>query len=54
MTDTVPKPADPALVAGAPLARLIDVGKSYGAIRALRGINQGQIKNRRFRAALAD
>ncbi len=39
MTDTVPKPADPALVAGAPLARLIDVGKSYGAIRALRGIN---------------
>lgn len=31
--------AESTVVADEPLARLIDVGKSYGAVRALRGIN---------------
>jgi simple sugar transport system ATP-binding protein len=39
MTDTITEHADPHLHAGEPLVQMIDVGKSYGAIRALRGIN---------------
>ena len=39
MTDTITEHADPRLHKGEPLVELIDVGKSYGAIRALRGIN---------------
>lgn len=39
MIDTLPGHADPTLVAGEPLTQMIDVGKSYGAVRALRGIN---------------
>jgi simple sugar transport system ATP-binding protein len=39
MTDTLAEHADPDLTAGEPLVEMIDVGKSYGAIRALKGIN---------------
>ena len=39
MTDTISEHADPHLSAGEPLVEMVDVGKSYGAIRALRGIN---------------
>jgi simple sugar transport system ATP-binding protein len=39
MTDTINEHADPSLHEGDSLVRLRDVGKSYGAIRALRGIN---------------
>jgi simple sugar transport system ATP-binding protein len=39
MTDTLAEHADPQLTAGEPLVEMIDVGKSYGAIRALKGIN---------------
>ena len=39
MTDTISEHADRTLTEGETLVRLDDVGKSYGAIRALRGIN---------------
>jgi simple sugar transport system ATP-binding protein len=39
MTDTISEHADRTLQEGEDLVRLDDVGKSYGAIRALRGIN---------------
>ena len=39
MTDTLAEHADPELHKGEPLIEMTDVGKSYGAIRALRGIN---------------
>jgi simple sugar transport system ATP-binding protein len=39
MTDTITEHADPQLHRGETLVEMIDVGKSYGAIRALKGIN---------------
>ena len=39
MTDTLAQHADPSLRGGASLIEMHDVGKFYGAIRALRGIN---------------
>jgi simple sugar transport system ATP-binding protein len=39
MTDTLTDHADPELHKGEPLIEMTDVGKSYGAIRALSGIN---------------
>ena len=39
MTDTIMEHADQTLSKGEPLVEMQDVGKSYGAIRALRGIN---------------
>jgi simple sugar transport system ATP-binding protein len=39
MTDTLHEHADPSLHKGEPLVEMRDVGKIYGAIRALRGIN---------------
>jgi simple sugar transport system ATP-binding protein len=39
MTDTISEHADQSLTQGEPLVEMIDVGKSYGAIRALKGIN---------------
>jgi simple sugar transport system ATP-binding protein len=39
MTDTLSEHADPTLHKGEPLIEMTDVGKSYGAIRALSGIN---------------
>ena len=39
MTDTLSEHADRGLHKGEPLIEMTDVGKSYGAIRALRGIN---------------
>jgi simple sugar transport system ATP-binding protein len=39
MTDTLSEHADPGLHRGEPLIEMLDVGKSYGAIRALQGIN---------------
>ena len=39
MTDTLAEHADPELHRGEPLVQMKDVGKTYGAIRALRGIN---------------
>src|SRR4051812_44895675 len=39
MTDTLAEHADPELHRGEPLIEMTEVGKSYGAIRALRGIN---------------
>jgi simple sugar transport system ATP-binding protein len=39
MTDTLQEHADPTLAKGEPLVEMVDVGKTYGAIRALRGIN---------------
>jgi simple sugar transport system ATP-binding protein len=39
MTDTLADHADSKLVRGEPLVEMTEVGKSYGAIRALRGIN---------------
>ena len=39
MTDTLAEHADPTLHKGQPLIEMNDVGKSYGAIRALSGIN---------------
>ncbi|GGL15771.1 ATP-binding cassette domain-containing protein [Mangrovihabitans endophyticus] len=39
MTDTLARHADRALHAGEPLIEMTGVGKSYGAIRALRGID---------------
>ena len=39
MTDTLTEHADPTLHKGEPLIQMNDVGKTYGAIRALQGIN---------------
>jgi simple sugar transport system ATP-binding protein len=39
MTDTLSEHADPELNSGEPLIEMKDVGKTYGAIRALKGIN---------------
>ena len=39
MTDTLQEHADPTLSKGETLVQMIDVGKTYGAIRALKGIN---------------
>jgi simple sugar transport system ATP-binding protein len=39
MTDTLSEHADPGLNRGEPLIEMVDVGKSYGAIRALKGVN---------------
>ena len=39
MTDTLQEHADPTLHKGEPLVEMVDVGKTYGAIRALSGIN---------------
>ena|SRR5436190_3686616 len=39
MTDTLAEHADQTLHKGEPLVEMIDVGKTYGAIRALKGIN---------------
>jgi simple sugar transport system ATP-binding protein len=39
MTDTLADHADPELHAGEPLVQMNEVGKAYGAIRALKGIN---------------
>ena len=39
MTDTLAEHADPELNQGEPLIEMSDVGKAYGAIRALKGIN---------------
>src|SRR5215218_2689491 len=39
MTDTITEHADPELTRGEALVEMTGVGKSYGAIRALRGIN---------------
>jgi simple sugar transport system ATP-binding protein len=39
MTDTLHEHADPELYKGEPLVEMIDIGKTYGAIRALKGIN---------------
>ncbi|MER7072775.1 ATP-binding cassette domain-containing protein [Terrabacter sp. NPDC000476] len=39
MTDTLADHADPDLSSGEPLIEMTDVGKTYGAIRALKGIN---------------
>jgi simple sugar transport system ATP-binding protein len=39
MTDTITEHADDSLTQGEPLVEMIGVGKSYGAIRALKGIN---------------
>ena len=39
MTDTLAEHADPELTPGEPLIQMSDVGKTYGAIRALQGVN---------------
>ena len=39
MTDTLQEHADPNLHKGEALVEMVDVGKTYGAIRALKGIN---------------
>ena len=39
MTDTLAEHADPELNRGEPLIQMSDVGKTYGAIRALKGVN---------------
>ncbi len=39
MTDTLADHADTSLSKGEPLIQMTEIGKSYGAIRALRGIN---------------
>jgi simple sugar transport system ATP-binding protein len=39
MTDTLAEHADPDLNRGEPLIQMSDVGKAYGAIRALKGVN---------------
>ena len=39
MTDTLNDHADPTLSKGQPLIQMTDVGKTYGAIRALKGID---------------
>ncbi len=55
MTDTLAEHADPTLHKGEPLIQMTDVGKTYGAIRALKGINltvqrrRGHLRPRRQR-----
>src|SRR3954452_18173283 len=39
MTDTLHDHADPELHKGEPLVEMTNIGKTYGAIRALKGIN---------------
>jgi simple sugar transport system ATP-binding protein len=39
MADTIAEHADQTLHKGEPLVEMVDVGKTYGAIRALKGIN---------------
>src|SRR6478609_4393831 len=39
MTDTLHDHADPGLHKGEPLVQMINIGKTYGAVRALKGIN---------------
>ena len=39
MSDTLQEHADPTLTKGESLIRMVNVGKTYGAIRALKGIN---------------
>ena len=39
MTDTLRDHADPELHSGENLVEMVNVGKTYGAIRALKGIN---------------
>ena len=39
MTDTIAEHADETLHKGESLIEMVDVGKTYGAIRALKGIN---------------
>jgi len=39
MTDTIADHADITLHKGEPLVQMIDIGKTYGAVRALKGIN---------------
>src|SRR5690349_3970629 len=39
MTDTLHDHADPELYKGEPLIEMTNIGKTYGAIRALKGIN---------------
>src|ERR687894_263712 len=39
MTDTLAEHADPTLHKGEPLIEMTEIGKTYGAIRALKGIN---------------
>ena len=39
MTDTLHEHADPTLHKGDALVEMTEIGKTYGAIRALRGIN---------------
>src|SRR6478609_5647367 len=39
MTDTIQEHADHTLHKGEPLVQMINIGKTYGAIRALKGIN---------------
>lgn len=39
MTDTLADHADPGLHRGEPLVQMLEVGKTYGAIRALKGVN---------------
>ena len=39
MTDSLHEHADPELHKGEALVEMVDVGKTYGAIRALKGIN---------------
>src|SRR4051812_45022560 len=39
MSDTLHEHADPELHKGESLIEMVDVGKTYGAIRALKGIN---------------
>ena len=39
MTDTLHEHADPELHKGETLVEMVNVGKTYGAIRALKGIN---------------
>jgi simple sugar transport system ATP-binding protein len=39
MTDTLHEHADPELHKGENLVEMVNVGKTYGAIRALKGIN---------------
>jgi len=46
MTDTLHEHADPHLHQGEPLVQMTDVGKSYGAIRALKGSTSPSARGR--------
>ena len=48
MTDTLNEHADPSLHKGEPLIEMTDVGKTYGAIRALKGINLSVARGERI------